>query len=193
MFLCHSPWPSFITIKYNCTLAKLTLYKVHILLAKLLKCYIFFPSNHVHESATIQDLFRCFFHFTLGVYKMVATLSGLHIIPCLNKDIGTAVISYLKSFLTWSSLFASAVSLVKSEVGFRLIYFPSFITTVLHRLSIGWIFDLDLIFAVCRKVPSKPFWISFPNSFRVVTIRFSRIRWRNACGNTETRFDIVIF
>ena len=59
------------------------------------------------------------------------------IIPCLNKDIGIAVISYSKSFSTSSSLCASAVSQLKSEVGFRLIYFPSFMTTVLYRLAIG--------------------------------------------------------
>ena len=59
------------------------------------------------------------------------------IIPCLNKDTGIAVISYSKSFSTSSFLCASVVSLLKSEVDFRLIYFPSFMTTVLYRLVIG--------------------------------------------------------
>ena len=59
------------------------------------------------------------------------------IIPCLNKDIGIAVISYSKSFSTPSPLCASAVNLLKKEAGFRLIYFPSFMTTVLYRLVIG--------------------------------------------------------
>ena len=156
MFVIFCAWPSFITIKYNCTLTKLTPYRVYILFAKLLKCYIFFQSNLVHESATIQDLFRCFFHFTLGGYQMV--VQSNFIIQCLNKDIGIAVISYSKSFSTSSSLCASAVSLLKSEVGFRLIYFPSFMTTVLYRLAIGWIIDLDLIFVVCRKSS----WIAYP-------------------------------
>ena len=147
MLVIFCAWSSFITIKYNCTLTKLTPCKVHILFAKLLKCYIFFPSNFVHESATIQDLFRRFFHFTLGGYQMVAP-SNL-IIPCLNKGRRIAVISYSKSFSTSSSFCASAVSLLKSEVGVRLIYFLSFMTTVLYRLAIGWTFDLDLIFVVC--------------------------------------------
>ena len=72
MFVIFCAWSSFITIKYNCTMAKLTPYRVLILFAKLSKCYIFSLSNLVHESAIIQDLFRCFFHFTLGGYQMVA-------------------------------------------------------------------------------------------------------------------------
>ena len=80
------------------------------------------------------------------------------IIQCLNKDIGIVVISHSTNFSTSSSLCASAVSLLKSEFGFRLIYFPSFMTTVLYRLAIGWIIDLDLIFVVCR----KSFWIAYP-------------------------------
>ena len=89
------------------------------------------------------------------------TSSNLHIIPSLNKDIGFAVILSLKSFFMSSSLAAIAVSLVQSAVGFRLIYFPSFITPVLYRLSIGWTFDLDLIFAACRKIPSNSFWMVY--------------------------------
>ena len=49
------------------------------------------------------------------------------IFPCLNKDMQLfAVVSYSKSFSTSSSLCVSAVNLLKSEVDFRLIYFPSF-------------------------------------------------------------------
>ena len=154
MFVIFCAWPSFITIKYNCTLTKLTAYRVYILFAKLLKCYIFFQSNLVHESATIQDLFRCFFHFTPGGYQMV--MQSNFIIQCLNKDIGIAVISYSKSFSTSSSLCASAVSLLKSEVGFRLIYFPSFMTTVLYRLAIGSTFDLYLILSYVQRFCLSP-------------------------------------
>ena len=57
------------------------------------------------------------------------------IFPCLNKDIGIAVVSYSKSFSTSSSLCVSAVNLLKSEVDFRLIYFL-LLTTVLCRLAI---------------------------------------------------------
>ena len=80
----------------------------------------------------------CFIsHWAVIKWLRKATLSGLGMIPCLNKDIAIVVISYSKSFSTSSSHYASAVSLVKSEVGFRLIYFLSFITTVLYKLSIG--------------------------------------------------------
>ena len=76
-------------------------------------------------------------HWAVIKWLRKATLSGLYMIPCLNKDIAIVVISYSKSFSTSSSHCASAVSLVKIEVGFRLIYFPCFITTILYKLSIG--------------------------------------------------------
>ena len=78
------------------------------------------------------------------------------IIPCSKKDIGIAVISHSKSFSTSSSLCASAVNLLKSEVGFRLIYFPSFMTTVLYRLVIGSTFDLYLILLYVQKFCLSP-------------------------------------
>ena len=161
MSVIFCAWPSFIIIKYNCTLAKLTLYKIHILFTYCSHiCYFFFPLGLVHESATIQDLFRSFIsHCVVIKWLHKATLSGLRIIPRLNKDRNCSHFIFEELFHV--IFLASTVSLVKNEAGFRLIYFSSFITTVLHRLSIASIFDLDLIFAACRKVSSKPFWIDY--------------------------------
>ena len=158
MYVIFCSLPSFITIKYNCALAKLTPYKVHILFTKLLKFYIFsYRALCITAQLYINSLGVSFIlHWMVVKWSRKVTLSGLCIIQSLNKHIVIAVISYSNSFFISSSLCATAVNLENSALGFRVIYFPSFITTVLHRLSIGWTFDLDLVFASCRKIASNP-------------------------------------
>ena len=158
MYVIFCSLPSFITIKYNCALAKLTPYKVHILFAKLLKFYIFsYRALCITAQLYINSLGVSFIlHWMVVKWSRKVTWSGLCIIQSLNKHIVIAVISYSNSFFISSSLCATAVNLENSALGFRVIYFPSFITTVLHRLSIGWTFDLDLVFASCRKIASNP-------------------------------------